>query len=358
MGTKENIIMGLPYRIKMQVYYVYLLPFLLFRCSYPPINDYSFSETKELQSHSFSSYRIGYDYLIDKIDNYLIVVSFKNGDLISVYDADSQRLLMHGASNGEGENELLAPVALYVDKQERSFYIYDGMKQRQFKYDLGEIMKNGEIGTSVSIRLPSSGDFMNPVIPLGKGINLTMTYDKEGHFMFFDKEGEVVGKLGEFEKMDVRGDDIPDMIYGLIWKGKYAVNKSRKLVIKAYMDYSRISFFDMEANLLKDIWTGNKDMLTVEFDGQNVIKKGERKIHYGSVKVTDSFVYALYSGEGYDNDYSVFPGKEIHVFDYDGNRVSRYLLDKLVSDFCIDEEGNRIFGVNFTSDEEVIVFNL
>lgn len=68
---------------------------------------------------------------------------------------------------------------------------------------------------------------------------------------------------------------------------------------------------------------------------------------FENIFVTDNFIYALYFDQ---NKESNFPNR-ILVFDWDGEVVKQYIIDKALHGLCVDEVNFKIYGMAY-SDEK------
>lgn len=69
--------------------------------------------------------------------------------------------------------------------------------------------------------------------------------------------------------------------------------------------------------------------------------------------LTDECIYLLYNGAGSFLDKSV--PTRIYVFDYDGNPVKYYVLDRKMRSFCVDDRGETLYALADGDDGKQVV---
>lgn len=300
---------------------------------------------------------VDYSYLVESLDDYIIVLNARTGHVISMYDWKDLSFITSGIEFGTGPEEMLSPVFLQVDEQDKSFYVYDPSQRKIIFYDFYDALENKILSPKTIAKTPATGDFMFPVFHLKNQEMLAMTYTQDSHLLTFTKDGEEISRIGSFPSLESKQDILPQL-EGMAWEGRYAYSQSKNLLIKGYFDLDRLDILDTEGMV---IHTGTySDLTTPEFvfdeRSGRMNKKSNRKICYVSMKSTDNSIFGLYSGKNFNEISDVLVGDEIHVFDYEATMIAKIKLPIAVSDFVIDERSKTIVGVNYTLDEGLIKF--
>lgn len=77
-------------------------------------------------------------------------------------------------------------------------------------------------------------------------------------------------------------------------------------------------------------------------------------VHYEDLKCTEFNIYGLYAGIPW-GDVETKHSSVIEVYDWQGNPVKLYLLDKNISTFIVDEVHECIYGINMEQCEDAIL---
>jgi len=83
---------------------------------------------------------------------------------------------------------------------------------------------------------------------------------------------------------------------------------------------------------------------------------------YSDVQVGQNRIYALFWGRSFNeirNNTAVTEGGNmLEVFDLQGNPIRRYMLDKYITGFCIDEKDNTMFALDINSNQYIVTYKL
>jgi hypothetical protein len=117
--------------------------------------------------------------------------------------------------------------------------------------------------------------------------------------------------------------------------------------------YDRIPLLriqDQNGKLIRDVWYSNKQRsLSVYMqDEPNPSDLMNITVNYQRINTTDKYIYGLYSGKTQEeikqtDDY----GFEIHVWDWDGQPIVRYILNQPVNSFTVSPDDSYIICSSF-----------
>lgn len=81
---------------------------------------------------------------------------------------------------------------------------------------------------------------------------------------------------------------------------------------------------------------------------------------YSDVHVGRQYIYALFWGHSFDDIKKQTNLKEggqfIHVFDLDGNPITKFMLDRHITGFHVDEQNGRIIGLDVNSNQPILEY--
>lgn len=78
-----------------------------------------------------------------------------------------------------------------------------------------------------------------------------------------------------------------------------------------------------------------------------------RKLYYTQSYSTNKYIYLMYNCKRPQSKEYASP--EIHLFDWNGNFIKRYQTDQYISNFCVDEDSNIIYGIGSDTDYNPIL---
>ena len=95
--------------------------------------------------------------------------------------------------------------------------------------------------------------------------------------------------------------------------------------------------------------------------GANAIPNGI--MGYSDVYVSKDKIYAVFWGSSFKNirknpTTKIEGGNIIRVFSIEGIPIRQYILDKHITGFSINEENNRLFGLDVNNEQQIIEYQL
>ena len=83
---------------------------------------------------------------------------------------------------------------------------------------------------------------------------------------------------------------------------------------------------------------------------------------YCDIHITDKYIYAVFSGRTFkeisQNEDTPDGGHSIHVFDFNGKPVTKYILDYDVYGICVNETEKIIWACNVNDEEQILKYKL
>lgn len=331
-----------------------IIIFQFCKSNYSENLDDTIEKSRLSSPNEFSTEITKMEFLIDQIDNYLITVGFGHVNVLTIYDKGNLSKIIDGLNIGDGPDELGHPVSLHV--VDRNFYIRDGGYARLLKFNIDSIIFQREIKPIKIVKTPVTGDVIISIMPI-EDYFIATTQSKESHFIKFTENGQITSRFGKYEEND-NLKEIPDVLYGAFYEGRYSYIKESGKIIKSMMDHDRIEVYNLFGELEKTIDTGNNFNERISFDNRMIVKP-DRVISYITYPfITDKYIYLLYFGKLYSQmDLSGY-GSEIRVLDQNGKYVRKISLDKGIYDFIIDEENGKLYCVNFNEENPLFYYNL
>lgn len=167
--------------------------------------------------------------------------------------------------------------------------------------------------------------------------------------------GELVRALGKFKAPNSK---LPLNNWKAAFEGLLFLKPSEEKAVIAsrYTDIIRI--FDMKSEeyttisgpdhyMPKFVPGRNKDM-----NDYSIVVSPKTKLAFIDGAVTDNYIYLIYSGKEHDKK-EYYLGREIFVFDWEGNQVRRLILDRGIYDIAVTNDDKTIYAADFLSKKIV-----
>lgn len=136
------------------------------------------------------------------------------------------------------------------------------------------------------------------------------------------------------------------------WNSRLGYNSSNKILVLATTGGERLDIIN----------TQNNDSLTIIGPGGNPCPDARNgKMHldskiigFGNIQITDNYIYALFSGQNYQD--MIWNHEEetfsMNVYTLDGKPVIKYHFDKPIISIFVDEENRTMYTTAVTGEEE------
>jgi hypothetical protein len=161
-------------------------------------------------------------------------------------------------------------------------------------------------------------------------------------------------------------EDMPPHIIATFHDYAYvAVSPDEHHIVCSHNNGSYIFFGAIErGNALRTIRRWNYQEPTIEthvINGRSITATtGSSLLGMASVTCTNEYVYAIYSGKN-RNEYGLYgaeQGTHLLVYDWDGNPVRQYLLEKPLRTFGYDEANATIYGIGYDPEGVLIEYKV
>ena len=148
---------------------------------------------------------------------------------------------------------------------------------------------------------------------------------------------------------------VPETVTPQAWTRAYqsrlkARPDGRRLAVAARFA-DRVEIYDGEGRLTA---VGDRTF-GFEPDDLRTEDPGAVRFGYLDLAVTDSRIYALFSGRTRDEG-DAFLGDRIHVFDWDGRLVDVWALDARLMAIAITPDGTRLYGARHDPEPAVVLY--
>jgi len=299
--------------------------------------------------------------IIDFIDNRLIIES-QNSDMVySVFFYSNNKFHKEGdfGKKGQGPYEMLFPNCT-VDKQKECIYLYDTQNSKKFY----------EINSKFFFDIYNQETWKEIHFPYVKESQLWQTFISIENNTFIGLGG-IMNRNNMLSVIYPEKNKITELYVdfpedGIVSKSltKRLVYNNGNILKRPFIDYyllyyceegqyAEIISLDDQMNVKnrKPI-VNNYPIYEIRSDGIN-LKYIRKEFNGLKSYVTDKYIYLLpfsYSTKnnykGYPNGYSDF----LYVYDWDGNFIQSYKLDKPIATFVVDESNSFIIAITTNNE--------
>ncbi len=295
---------------------------------------------------------IGNVWDIVGFDNYLILLDEYDNKYFSLIDIESKKVVKRFGNKGRGPHEMIFPVYLSIDKENREFLMLLRNPPRMIQYSIDSLINKTQNNYTEITRF----DFNNEAI-----LQATMLFKKRkfvttgmfhhGRYGIANYNGKLDTIIGDMVVAD-KHKNISNYNLGQVYQG----------ITKSYHSGNKFVYASLDCDLIEIVNTDNYS--TKRFYSFFPKIKGSNG-HFGfsrdsrngymSLKVTERFIYVIYSGRTYGKyGNKAFGGNKLYVFDWNLNPVCSYSLKHDINCMYVTDDDKTMYSV-ITLDEPVLV---
>lgn len=273
--------------------------------------------------------------------DYVIIIESKNEPYFSFWSQDSLIYIFSDGYRGGGPNELIDARPDYFAKTDSSFFILDSQIEREL------ILKGNKIQiiNNQPLIFP---DAINRLVRVDKDVyimaGLTNGIDKAEHTKCTPDGNR---SFGEYP---TKGID--DGIQQFFFDTKFTAGKmGEKTIWDFYFYHNLIRQYSIDGELLQEVSLDLKE----EHENTVSMLSSDRIIEYWNrVVVEGDYIYVLF----HNKEHRSKDAPELQKWDWDGNLIARYQLDKYYNHYAISDKGILYAMDVFDHPYEVYTYNL
>ncbi len=253
---------------------------------------------------------------------------------LTLLNTKNNQCISREISIGNGVGEVNPPLRLSVSNRDKNMYVFQTQSGVFNTYHFSE--NELTLKESVSIKERPANIVATQDVLVGIG----PFQDKR--YRIYDKQGNLKYETGAYP---FEGDRLKPYTRFFLYQGHICAqpNGIHFAMGSSYSD--NLEFYvirNNETQLLKRY--GDKD---VKASFNNTIQLNDLcLIGYKGAYATEKYCYMLYSGKTFaENDYRRMWATHIFVFEWNGEFVQSFRLDKEVLSFCVDESNHFFYGI-------------
>jgi hypothetical protein len=280
----------------------------------------NFPETHALVGEKLNmNNNLGRPYYIKINDNHLVIRDDQYETKFTIFNIDS----LHNVSFiGHENKKLINPGPILIKMGQ--FFTYDNDKKKFISF------YESEPDLSNSFLIPDQVIF--DVVEVSDSIFLAVGVLSQKRFALINRQGNVYFK--DVNYPITTNAKIPDYIKSIACLSKLTINPNCTRIAAAtqYGELLQIFEIDLDIPQIKEI--SRYEKFLPEFsvkeinNALNYVPSQKTRWGYLSIASNEKQIYALYSGKLQKRGVFFDTGSIVHVFDWDGNCLKKYQLDR------------------------------
>jgi hypothetical protein len=281
----------------------------------------------------------------------IVIFDRKKTDIFKVFGLPQVNYLYSSGKYGEGPDEFnfIDPECINVSGD--TLEILDKIKIKKYKIGDTSLIKAAEDKFFIPLSFP-----INRMLKVDDSMyfadNITQKKKSQEHVILNIKSNKVEKSFGEYpEGLDFNN--------GLEQYSTYiksgVINKASKKFAAFYLFFNKFKIYDKQGILIKEVNIKGKN--NEEFSSKN----SKQNVMYRASPIsTDKYIYVLSinsTKENFEKNIQDFHPK-LQVWDWDGNPIAQFVLDKPIVSFSVSEKFNKIYGVSPVGMNQIYEFDM
>jgi len=268
----------------------------------------------------------------------------------SFLDVKTGKLLARWGEIGEAPNEFI-DFGMDFSVQDSLLVFSSAMKKELNYVSIPTILRGeGEVLVRKEPYPYTAGFRPLKIVPMGS-VKIATGFFKEGLIGLLDNENNLLGTFSDYPF----SCGVDGIYKGTVYQSLIDTNGNRKRLVLSILCSDIFEIYEEESGRLVRKYVSPFSHIPQirEKEGRYGIDDTQSIAGISAISVTDDLIYLGYSPlvycEAQKKDYTF---DEILSFDWNGNKVKKYMLPFSVSSFCADEDC--IYGVHSKDDEMII----
>lgn len=281
-------------------------------------------------------------------DDKLVIFENKKDTLFDIFDLNTCQYLYSDGIRGNGPNEFLTIAPRFFEPTEKGFKVLFAETNEVGEY----IVSSNAILLKKKDKLKIDRRGLNGVMDLGNN-----KYIMWGDFNAFKEyelldntlgESVLIGEYPNWTNVDFKENIQKYMAY--LKNG--VMHPDGTAFVSFYFNFKRARFYNYKGILQKDI------LLNVEPLEQTFTDNTEEQIvyYYSSPVADESCIYVLCANKNRSEYFDKYP--ELQVWNWEGDILGIYKLDKNLSMIVLDKKRNKIYGVDSYVEDEIYEYDI
>lgn len=276
--------------------------------------------------------------------DYLYVYKEREKYKFVVYRIPEMEFLGEMGELGQGPNDFNLLDTRSFNQIEGGFQVVEASSHKLKSV----LFDNGKMIVTSSNSIPEQGYSGNGFYPLKDGDYLSLgRIEDKLEYSMYNAETSTFTHIGEYPTWyNLSAQDTPFVVY----LKNCVVNISQDRIAAFYSRFKRFRIYDTSMNLLHDV------DVQIEPYGFSLGKPGELNPTYyiNRPYSIGKYIYSLCSL----SQTNKHGNSELHVWDWEGNPIACYELERKISLFAICEKRGKIYALNNEVEDEFYIYDL
>jgi hypothetical protein len=285
---------------------------------------------------------IGQVLSIKSTDKFLVITGRNTKTQVLLIDKKTNASYMFGET-GEGPGGFLqASDIIPIDGNHIG--IYDVQKRLIYNFNIDSIIHENKhyMPAVLMNHITAFSPIQIDRLSENKFVAVSIGAPELSRFILVDENGEIISYEGKLPPK--KSEQTSDIVHAFAYWGRITTNPEEQKVAVCTNYAGMIQIYDCSANKAGLIKEHNFFPVDYSENAGNFAVNSQTRWGYLSLDSNNKHIFALYSGlnQVKNPDASFAKSNIIHVFDWYGNPVVQLIVDRQLSQICVDE--NTLYG--------------
>lgn len=289
---------------------------------------------------------------IEIVDSILVIKHANDNYHFSFIDVNENEILCRWGTIGEGPGEFLDFGSGFMVKDSQLVFL-DRMKKQLNYVSIPEIVEDEEGSLDIiKESYPYTVDFRPFRISVIGKKKIAVGAFKEGHFGVLDSCNNIIPNISEdpFNNSEIQG-----LYRGILYQSEIKTNNKQAKFVMSTFASDIFEIYNVSVDSINRAYMSPfKYIPQIWKKGESYAIEPEKSIAgLRNLAVSDDLICFTFSLQSYSeaakND---FASNELLCFNWDGEKVKKYILPFSIAKFCIDQL--YIYGIAYQNEETIV----
>ncbi|MDR0745857.1 MAG: TolB-like 6-bladed beta-propeller domain-containing protein [Mediterranea sp.] len=301
-----------------------------------------------------------YPFRMRAQDDKIVVMDLHNADYyFHLFSYPGFAYVSSFGKRGESPEEMLAAENFrFAGEGGKEIRTLDSSKSRinrlSFSLSRDSLLPAGTIALDKDVLRPLDFCLYND------SVMIIPDFSGENRFCFVDESGKLLYKQGQIPASDQAALSGSKPALSQAWRSFVDYNPRRKVLAAVTQLGEVLEIYNFNDQTQRVIVGPNGEP---EFQEQNGYAIPSGIMGFSDIQVTDNYIYTVFHGQRFkdmptDPSEFVDGGQYIYVFDLKGNPVRKYVLDRHINGFFVDEKEQIVYATDVNNDQPLVYFSL
>ena len=285
------------------------------------------------------------------VDDVLITQHVNDEYNFSFINTENGKIIRRWGMTGRGQEEYIEVGSGFAIRNAQLVF-WDATKKEINYVSLLDLILHKKPLEIKSESYPYTLDFRPRYIDFIKNRRIAIGFFKEGYFGVLDTLNNIVPNTFDYP---FAYDNIEGVDRGTVYQTKVKTNIAQNKFLIYTLASDVFVIYEDKAHAIQQVYVSPFQYVPqIEKQGRRFSIQGDKSI-IGLIhsSVTDELIYFSYLGDKYDDVYQTgLASNEILCFNWQGEKVKKYILPFPISNFCVDVQ--YLYGVRYIDDQTLI----